>query len=158
MQNPGSSIQEEVTERDVRKFSALKKNRVPDMGGNAVEKNRVLSPSLPLVCWSQGFGYGFLACNGIIICTRPNIFRIFFSEKEQPRQHEAQAFNLSTTVLQQSNCQIVFLFVNIFQTYYNYMCFDKNTHPINCHLLQIFTIICRIFNALACFCMSCHIS
>ena len=26
-------IQDEVTERGVRKFSALKKNRVPDMGG-----------------------------------------------------------------------------------------------------------------------------
>ena len=31
----------------------------------------VLSLSLPLLCWSQGFGYGFLACNGIIVCTRP---------------------------------------------------------------------------------------
>ena len=43
----------------------------------------LLSPSLPLVCWSQGFGYGFLACNGIIICTRPNVLGLC-SEKEQP--------------------------------------------------------------------------
>ena len=35
----------------------------------------LLSLLLPLVCWSQGFGYGFLTCYGIIICTRPNLFK-----------------------------------------------------------------------------------
>ena len=40
IQNPGSSIQEEVKERGVRKFLALKKNSVPDMGGKCCEKNR----------------------------------------------------------------------------------------------------------------------
>ena len=34
----------------------------------------LFSPSLPLVRWSQSFGYGFLASYGIKICTRPNIF------------------------------------------------------------------------------------
>ena len=98
--NPGSSIQEEVTERGVQKFSTLKRNRVPDMGGKCCVKKQsphflwtlffsragkkqspqkvrtlffhsisphvwdsvcfraeifgLLSPSLPLVCWSQG--------------------------------------------------------------------------------------------------------
>ena len=37
----------------------------------------LLSLSLLLICWSQCFGYGFLACNGIIICTGPNILRTF---------------------------------------------------------------------------------
>ena len=41
----------------------------------------LLSPSLPLVCWSQGFGYGVLACNGIIIRTRPNILRTLFRKR-----------------------------------------------------------------------------
>ena len=42
IQNPGSSIQEEVTERGVRKFSALKKTESQAWGGNAVKKkNRV---------------------------------------------------------------------------------------------------------------------
>ena len=125
IQNPGSTIQEEVTERGVQKFSALKKNR----GGNAVKKNRVptfcglfvcffpaleksestkswdsnffhsifppclglfffrakifglLSPSLPLVWWRQGFGYCFLACNGIMICNRRNFFKTLFQKK-----------------------------------------------------------------------------
>ena len=35
----------------------------------------LLSPSLTLLCWSQGFGYGFLASYGIIICTRPNFLK-----------------------------------------------------------------------------------
>ena len=115
IQNPGSSIQEEVKERGVRKFLALKKNSVPDMGGKCCEKKQrcshfssgkkqspwkvgtlifftafppmsgtlfffrtdifgLFSPSLPLVRWSQSFGYGFLASYGIKICTRPNIF------------------------------------------------------------------------------------
>ena len=34
----------------------------------------LFSPSLPLVRWSQSFGYGFLASYDIKICTRPNIF------------------------------------------------------------------------------------
>ena len=115
IQNPGSSIQEEVKERGVRKFLALKKNSVPDMGGEMLWKKQrcshfssgkkqspwkvgtlifftafppmsgtlfffrteifgLFSPSLPLVRWSQSFGYGFLASYGIKICTRPNIF------------------------------------------------------------------------------------
>ena len=108
-------------ERSPKIFSS-EKNKVPDMGGNAVKKIRVptfhglcffpelkwehlcffhsisppclgrcffselkicglLSPSLPLVCWSQGFGYGVLACNGIIIRTRPNILRTLFRKR-----------------------------------------------------------------------------
>ena len=121
IQNPGSSIQEEVKERGVRKFLGLKKNSVPDMGGKCCEKKQsphfswtlffpepeknkihkklglcffftaflpmsgtlfffrteifgLFSPSLPLVRWSQSFGYGFLASYDIKICTRPNIF------------------------------------------------------------------------------------
>ena len=34
----------------------------------------LFSPSLPLVRWSQSFGYGVLASYDIKICTRPNIF------------------------------------------------------------------------------------
>ena len=41
----------------------------------------LLSPSLPLVCWSQGLWYGFLACNGIIICTRPNVLRTMLRKR-----------------------------------------------------------------------------
>ena len=36
-----------------------------------------LSQSFPLACWSQGFGYGFMGCNGITICTRTNNLRTF---------------------------------------------------------------------------------
>ena len=36
---------------------------------------RPLSSSLPLIRWSQGLGYGFLASYVIIICTRPNFFK-----------------------------------------------------------------------------------
>ena len=36
----------------------------------------LLSPSLPLIYWSQGFGYSFLTCYGIIICTRQNFLMI----------------------------------------------------------------------------------
>ena len=35
----------------------------------------LLSPSLPLICWSQGFGYGFLASYGFIICTGSNFLK-----------------------------------------------------------------------------------
>ena len=41
IQNPGSSKQEEVTSRGVRKLSALKKTESQTWGGNAVKKNRV---------------------------------------------------------------------------------------------------------------------
>ena len=124
IQNPGSSIQEEVTERGVRKFSALKKTESQTWGGNADPvpvfvdsvfsssgKNRIhkkwglfffhgisppclglcfffraeifglLSPSLHLICWSQGFGYCFLASYGIIICTRPTFLKTLLQKR-----------------------------------------------------------------------------
>ena len=46
-----------------------------------VEIFGLLSPSLPLVSLSQGFGYGFPACNGIIICTRPNILKTLLRKR-----------------------------------------------------------------------------
>ena len=49
IQNPGSSKQEEVTSRGVRKFSALKKTESQTWGGNAVKKNRV--PTFLWLCF-----------------------------------------------------------------------------------------------------------
>ena len=40
-----------------------------------------LSPSLPLICWSQSFGYGFLASYGIIIFTRPNFLKTLLRKR-----------------------------------------------------------------------------
>ena len=62
-------------------FQALKKNRAtftPHIWDSVIfraEMFGLLSPSLPLMYWSQGFSYSFLTCNGIIICTRPNFFK-----------------------------------------------------------------------------------
>ena len=42
---------------------------------------RLLSLSLPLICWSQGFGYGFLASYVIIICTRPDFLRTLLQNR-----------------------------------------------------------------------------
>ena len=41
----------------------------------------LLSPSLPPICWSQAFGYGFLASYCIIICTRPNFLKTLLRKK-----------------------------------------------------------------------------
>ena len=37
--------------------------------------------SLPLICWSQAFGYGFLASYGIIICTLPNFLKTLLQKR-----------------------------------------------------------------------------
>ena len=34
------------------------------------------SSLLPLVYWSQGFGYGFLTCDGIIFCYGQNFLKL----------------------------------------------------------------------------------
>ena len=39
------------------------------------------SLSLPLICWRQGFRYGFLESYGIIICTRPNFWRTMLRKR-----------------------------------------------------------------------------
>ena len=73
-------------------FSELEKNRVHKKWGPEFFSNHfpsmsiaeifgLLSPSLPLVYWSQGFRYGFLAYNGILICTRPNIFKTLLQKR-----------------------------------------------------------------------------
>ena len=79
-------------------FPELEKNRVhekwglsffsqhfPPMSGtlffSELKIFGLLSMSLPLVCWSQGFGYCFLACNGIMLCNRPNILRTFLQKR-----------------------------------------------------------------------------
>ena len=49
-----------------------------------VEMFGLLSNLFPLISWSQGSIYGFLACNSILNCTIWNFFRLC-TEKEQPK-------------------------------------------------------------------------